>query len=148
MQIILSTRVNLDFKKVYQRFDEKLFTELAPPFPPLNVVQFDGCIRGDLVKVRLGWKNLGVDWWAEIIESNENENEIYFIDRGMKLPFPLKTWEHYHGIKSLGNNETLVVDNIQFSSGSNLIDYLIYPLLWITFAYRKPIYRKVFNPKW
>jgi ligand-binding SRPBCC domain-containing protein len=40
---------------------------------------------------------------------------------------------------------TIIIDDITFRTPSILTDYLFYPLLYLQFLYRKPIYKKVFR---
>jgi hypothetical protein len=42
-----------DYRAVLGAFDEKLFRRLAPPFPRLRLLRFDGSRPGDVVEVEL-----------------------------------------------------------------------------------------------
>ena len=71
-----------------------------------------------------------------------NEDEIYFIDRGVIIPPPIKSWLHIHRIERSGENSCNVIDDIEYSTGNAFIDKLIYPALYAMFAMRKPIYKR------
>ncbi|RYY31690.1 MAG: hypothetical protein EOO04_00280 [Chitinophagaceae bacterium] len=46
MHIILRTPVRQSPDQVWAGFDRTLFDRLSPPFPPVDVVRFDGCLKG------------------------------------------------------------------------------------------------------
>jgi ligand-binding SRPBCC domain-containing protein len=143
MNIIISTKVNQSLPNVWEGFNLDLFSKLAPPFPPVSVRQFDGCMKGDKVHLELNFILFKQDWISDIIDQNTSESEIYFIDEGSKLPFFLSYWKHRHRMVKDAKG-TIIIDDITFKTGFVLTDYLFYPLMYLQFLYRKPIYRKVF----
>ncbi len=140
MQILIKTPVVADYKVVWEGFNEDLFVALKPVFPPLKLLRFDGSMEGDEVHVQIF--NQRFD--ALIVEQKELSEEIYFIDEGKQLPFPLKTWRHKHRILKQPKG-SLIIDDIQFSTGSQILDYLIYPGLYFQFTGRRPVYQKLFG---
>ncbi|MFD2571895.1 hypothetical protein ACFSUS_14720 [Spirosoma soli] len=147
MNLILKTRVGQGLPTVWAGFDRALFDQLSPPFPPVKVVRFDGCLPGDVVHLRLNFLLFRQDWISLITDQQTTENEIYFVDKGTRLPFFLSYWQHHHRLlrDPSDKQQTIVVDDITFRTPFILTDYLIYPLMWLQFAYRKPIYRRVFK---
>lgn len=145
MKIKIATQVKSEWKKVVSGFTKQLFVKLNPPFPPVVVKQFDGCIKGDKVVLELNFLLFKQEWVSDIIESVEDENGFSFIDVGVKLPFFLSRWRHHHIIKKREDGGTTIIDDIDFSTGSLLTDLLFYPILYGQFLYRKPIYRKIFS---
>lgn len=141
MQILIETEVNTNFESVFAAFDEQLFMALNPPIMPVKLRRFDGCQKGDLVQIELP---IGL-WESLITENGESDSEIYFIDEGRKLPFPLKKWRHQHRIQRTGENTSLIIDKIDFSTNFAPLDWLMYPVLYLQFLYRKPVYRKRFG---
>ena len=144
MNINISTKVEQDYKTVFSRFDIYLFKKLKPPLVGFKVERFDGCKKGDEVHVEintLGWKQ---KWKALIIDNNEDENEIYFIDAGLQLPKPLKKWRHEHKIAKFIEN-SIIIDNIAFSTGNVVLDLLLYPVIFMQFYYRKLTYKSYFR---
>lgn len=144
MNIIISTKVNQGLLKVWEGFDLELFSKLAPPFPPVEVKAFGGCLKGDVVHLELNFILFKQDWISDIIDQKRTESEIYFIDEGTKLPFFLSYWQHKHRLVK-DDEGTTIIDEITFKTPSILTDYLFYPLLYLQFLYRKPIYKKVFE---
>ncbi len=132
------------WKEVISGFDEKLFLLLNPPFPPVRLRRFDGCRKDDMVELELNFLLFKQTWVSEIVESAEEEGGFYFVDVGRKLPFFLSKWRHRHSIRQKAGG-TEITDDIEFQTGTLLTDGLFYPILWLQFLYRKPIYRKVFN---
>jgi len=144
MKLRIRTHVKQPYQAVWEGFDEALFRKLSPPFPPVTVVQFDGCQQGDVVTLELNFLLFKQRWTSHIVEQQSTEQEIYFIDQGVLLPFFLRFWRHRHRLIR-EESGTTIADEIEFKTPTLLTDYLMYPLLWLQFAYRKPIYRKVFT---
>jgi len=149
MHLVLSTSVTQTLPAVWSGFDRTLFDKLSPPFPPVDVVRFDGCLKGDVVHLQLNFFLFKQDWISHIVDQQQSEQEIYFIDEGTRLPFFLRYWHHRHRLVRISPTDaaeqTLIIDDITFRTPFWLMDYLIYPVFWLQFAYRKPIYRRVFN---
>jgi len=145
MRIRIQTPVKESYTSVIQRFDRTLFEALTPPGARVELIRFDGSKLGDIVHIRL--KLLGfleADWISDIIEDGITEEEAYFTDKGTQLPFFLASWKHRHIVKK-AENGSIIVDDIEFRTPNRILDYLLYPLLYGQFAYRKPIYRKFFG---
>ncbi|GAB3989029.1 hypothetical protein GCM10028807_12990 [Spirosoma daeguense] len=149
MHIIRKTRVEKALPQVWTGFTRTLFEQLTPSFPPVNVIRFDGCKQGDVVHLQLNFILFRQDWISHIVDQQTTDEEIYFIDQGTKLPFFLTYWHHRHRLLKLqddtSENQTLIVDDIYFRTPSRLTDMLVYPVLWLQFTCRKPIYRRVFK---
>jgi len=144
MRISISTPVNSSPKSVFERFDKNLFLQLATPFPPVKLLRFDGCKTGDQVSLELNFIFFRQKWTSVISDFKETENCIYFIDQGVELPFFLTVWHHKHLIEKAKEGSN-IVDEITFNSPWFLPEFLLFPVLWFQFSYRKPIYRRVFG---
>jgi ligand-binding SRPBCC domain-containing protein len=145
MHLHIHTRVKQPYQQVWAGFDETLFRSLAPPFPPVKVLQFDGCLREDVVSLELNFLFFKQQWTSRITDQQTTEKEIFFVDEGTKLPFFLRYWRHKHRLISTPDGHTVIADEIEFKTPFPLMDYLMYPALWAQFMYRKPIYRRVFG---
>jgi ligand-binding SRPBCC domain-containing protein len=144
MKINIETRVQQYYLKVKEGFNETLFTKLSPPFPPVKLLRFDGSKKGDLVSLELNFLFFKQKWTSEITEDKTTDQEFYFIDKGVELPFFLKEWQHKHRIINSGTG-SIIRDEITYKSGFSLMTLLLYPALFIQFLYRKPIYKKIFK---
>ena len=96
MHLRLQTSVQQPLSTVWAGFDRSLFKRLSPPFPPVTVVRFDGCQRGDIVHLRLNFGLFRSDWISRITDQQTTSGEIYFVDEGEQLPFFLRYWRHHH----------------------------------------------------
>ena len=144
MRILIKTRVNQDFRKVFQAFDINLFMKLKPPLVGLNVIRFDGSSKGDEVHVEISILGFKKKWISLITENSTGENEMYFIDEGILLPKPLKYWKHIHKIeKSI--DSSIIIDDICYKSGNFLIDIMLFPAFFMQFLFRKPVYKSYFS---
>jgi ligand-binding SRPBCC domain-containing protein len=145
MKLMLRTPVNAPLATVWNGFDESLFKKLSPPFPPVKLVRFDGSQTGDVVSLELNFLLFKQKWTSLITDQRETEQEIYFIDEGRELPFFLSYWRHKHRLIRTEGNGTLIADEIEYRTPFILFDYLMYPLLRGQFAYRGPIYKRLFS---
>lgn len=144
MRILLKTKVKGNYKKVMSLFDRDLFEALKPKAASMEIVEFTGSQKGDKVHIRFV-KPIKADWISLITEDHIDDTQAYFIDKGDVLPFPLKDWMHKHIVQKHTEDESVIVDDISFSSGYKLLDLFIYPALYFGFYPRKAVYRKYFN---
>lgn len=139
MKVILKTEVDQSMEKVFKAFDKKLFEYLLPPGAKL--LRFDGSQKGDVVHLKLP---IAGEWISKITEDHKGEKQCYFVDKGVKLPFPLKKWTHQHIIHK-SNKTAIIEDNMEYSSGLKLLDILIFPFLYAAFSPRKKQYKAYFS---
>jgi len=144
VKILIKTEVAMPFQEVYKGFNEELFLALKPPLLPLKLLRFDGCETGDQVHIELGFGKLTQRWDALIIDHNQNNEEFYFVDKGVQLPFFLKKWQHRHRILK-SKNGAAIIDDIDYQTPYKFLDYLMYPIMYFQFYLRKPVYKKVFS---
>ncbi len=144
MKIQLETPVGQNYLEVKSGFTEHLFKQLAPPFPPVKVLRFDGCKTGDQVELELNFFLFTQKWTSLITEDETDEKEFYFVDEGVVLPFFLGKWRHKHRIISTLSG-SIIRDEIDFEGPFSWMTPILYPTLWIQFWYRKPIYRSIFK---
>lgn len=144
MKITIETPVEQGYLEVKSGFNESLFKKLSPPFPPVKLLRFDGSRKGDFVTLELDFIFFKQKWTSEIIEDRTTELEFYFVDQGVELPFFLKKWKHKHRVISAGIG-SIIRDEIEFEAPFGLMTILLYPVLWVQFAYRKGIYRMIFK---
>lgn len=144
MKINLETPVEQGYLDVKSGFDQSLFKKLSPPFPPVRLLRFDGSQKGDIVVLELDFIFFKQNWTSEISEDRTTEKEFFFVDQGVELPFFLKKWKHKHRVISTGIG-SIIRDEIEFEASFGLLTFLLYPVLYIQFAYRKGIYRRIFK---
>jgi ligand-binding SRPBCC domain-containing protein len=143
MRIELETRVEQDYLTVKSGFDERLFRRLLPTFPPVKLLRFDGSRKGDLITLEMNFLFFRQMWTSEITEDVTTEQEFYFVDQGVVLPFFLQRWTHKHRVISSGVG-SIIRDEIEFEAPFSLASYVLLPLLWMQFALRRPGYRRYF----
>lgn len=144
MNIVLKTKVKGNHKTIMQQFDRDLFVALAPPFPPIELVEFTGSKKGDKVHIKF-LAPVNSEWVSDITADYEDENQSYFIDEGTTLPWPLKSWKHKHLIEKIDDQTSMIVDDISYSANNGLLNVLMYPAMYFGFMMRKPIYRRYFG---
>lgn len=148
MKLLLRIKVEQEHKAVFAQFDKTLLQSLTPPGMKVNLVQFDEPTRvGGVVHIKVTMFGIiKQEWFNRITELEEGEKESFFVDEGERLPKMLKTWRHKHLVREV-DGQTEIVDDIHYSSGWLLLDWLLYPVMWGQFAFRKPKYRKFFKAK-
>lgn len=144
MRIHITTAVRQPYREVAQKFDQNLFVALSPPFPRVRLLRYDGNRPGDEVHVRLHFGFFRQTWHSLITAADAQPGLVYFVDEGRKLPFFFRYWRHRHEIRQHGTG-SLIVDDVTFRSPNRLFDLLLYPLVYLQFAYRKPVYRRLFG---
>jgi ligand-binding SRPBCC domain-containing protein len=144
MKIEIKTPVKQDYKQVWQGFTKELFLALAPPLTPINLLRFDGCLKGHEVHLEIDFGVFTQIWCSTITEQKETAEEIYFIDEAIKLPFFLSKWKHKHRILKQEQG-SLIIDQIEFESFGGFGSFSVYPTLYFQFLYRQPIYQRWFD---
>ncbi|MFN4122537.1 MAG: SRPBCC family protein [Flavobacteriales bacterium] len=125
-------------------FDKNLFSALAPIFPKLEINRFDGSEPGCTVDITLNAGLFKQRWVSKITERETTPQDAWFVDEGVKLPFFLKFWRHKHHIM-LDKDQLYIIDDIYFKSHTLLFSLLLYPILYLQFRARKPIYKRWFK---
>lgn len=144
MKINIQTPVNQSVTQVWGQFDEKLLLKLSPPFPPVKLISF-GQKVGEKVTLELNFFIIRYLFVSKITKFYSTVQEIYFIDEGEQLPPFLKYWKHKHRIVKSEVSGSIIIDEIEFRTPTILTDYIFYPILYLQFLYRKPIYKKIFK---
>jgi len=140
VKLQLKSTVSGHWEGVYEHFDRDLFLYLLPPGAKL--VRFDGSGVGDQVHIRFPLK---AEWISRIVGEERESGHGFFIDVGDKLPFGIKTWKHVHHVYQANGSRSIIVDDINFSTGYVLFDLLYYPLLYMAFLPRTWQYKRYFS---
>lgn len=144
MRIVLHAQVNARFERVAEDFGEDLFKFLLPPKIVASLVAYEGPAPGSKVHIRFRFP-FPSDW-ISIIKSEKKTNDRYvFVDEGEKLPFGLTKWKHIHSIVKRDENTTEIIDDMNFTTGARVLDFLVYPVLYLSFYPRKKLYKKYFE---
>jgi ligand-binding SRPBCC domain-containing protein len=145
MHILLRTRVKGKPISVFERFDDRLLLALKPPLMRIILKRFDGQKKDDLIHVTV--KVLGIfrqEWENVVSENFISPERCFFVDEGLRMPAGMTLWRHRHIVEADGEH-SCIVDDIEFVMGNKLMDWLLYPGIWFTFRYRKPIYKRFFG---
>lgn len=140
MIIKFQTPVRESAAEVFNKFDLTLFKALKPFGIPLKVVRFDGCLKNHQVHLKIGLQN----WTSLITDQQDVEDKIFFIDEGVNIPFPLKSWKHFHVIlkKTQGS---VIIDEIHFHTVIPGLEWILKPFFIWMFNQRAPVYREFFG---
>ncbi|RZK96512.1 MAG: hypothetical protein EOO62_29315 [Hymenobacter sp.] len=146
MHLILRFPVAQPPVRVLAGFTRQLFEALAPPFPKLHVLRFDGCQTGDVVNIELQAGPKRWRWDSLITAAGVlPDGTHYFVDEGQRVPAPLRQWRHRHLITPSLTGGSVIVEDITYSTGRGWLDVLIYPAMWAQFRLRGPVYRRWFK---
>ncbi len=145
MNLKFKTEVSSSLEQVKQGFDRNLFLQLKPPLIQLALDRFDGCEVGHEIHLRVGLPGLLQTWVSRITFHQFAQDSWSFVDEGGPLPFPLKKWRHHHGVRSKPSGGSEITDDITYSSGNRILDLVLFGPLWLSFAGRASVYRRVFG---
>ncbi|MFD3407971.1 hypothetical protein SKC37_04840 [Aquirufa sp. HETE-83D] len=138
----ISTPIQAPIGHVKELFTADLLLRLSPPFPRVSLKRFDGCLKDDTVILEINLVFTKVTWSSLITEDKSTEDEWYFIDQGVKMPFGLHFWQHKHRVKRTSDGACEIIDEISFDTRIAFLNYLLFPFLWGMIFYRKPFYKK------
>lgn len=130
MNIQLKTKVDGNYKTIMKQFDRKLFEALKPKNVKMEIIEFTGSKKGDTVHLRF-ISPLQAEWISKITEDGEDDTETYFIDEGIKLPFPIVFWRHKHIVRKINNDSSYIIDDMTFKGINFLFSWILYPLIYI-----------------
>ena len=143
-RIVLRTPIRAPFKEVADRFDENLFEALAPKFPKMRLDRHDPIAEGAEVHLRLG--PMQQRWVSRLYNVKRSAEAFSFEDEGTTLPFPLRKWHHEHRVVAREEGQAAeIIDDMRFSTGWWLTDWLAKPVLTLLFSQRKPKYVAYFE---
>tara|TARA_Y100000994_G_C15588943_1_gene399761 strand:+ start:190 stop:630 length:441 start_codon:yes stop_codon:yes gene_type:complete len=131
--------------KVINAFHNIKFVKFLMLLQPIRIINWDGIENKQKAAFYLwffGWRKF------EVEHSNykKSNNQLSFIDQGLKLPLGIKTWHHEHIVKT-HNKGTLIIDKLKFSHSQQLTGFLIYPLLVFPIFIRHILYKIYFFNK-
>ena len=144
MNLVLKTPVVGNYKKVMAAFDRRLFEALKPPVGEMEVKEFTGSQKGDKVHIQFH-SPIKAEWISDIVEDQVTDQRAWFVDVGVKLPWPLKTWTHRHIVEKVDDQNSVIVDDITFSGSNFILSLLLYPAMFLGFYPRKNIYKEYFK---
>ena len=142
LSFTLSSPVKAPLSHIKEHFTSDLLLKLSPPFPQVSLERFDGCKKDDQVILKINLLLTKLTWSSLITEDLQTEEEWYFIDQGIQMPFGLQFWQHKHRVKKTSNQSCEIIDEISFDTGKSFLNYLLFPFLWGMIFYRKPFYKK------
>ena len=149
MKFTIRTQVKGPYRSVFDRFNSGLLTALTPPGMKMKVLRYDEPHEpGSMVELEATMYGFIKQLWKnEITEVEHAEGKSWFVDEGRKLPWPVKKWRHKHIVQAAkdehGEPCAEIVDDIYYDAG--WITFLVHPVIWAQFAYRKPVYKRIFG---
>ena len=136
-----------NYRAVFAGFTRELFEALAPAFPPVRVLRYDGNRVGDLVSLRLGVGPLGQTWTSRITEHEEGDEACYFTDEGIELPFPFATWRHRHIVERIDDMRSAIVEDVRLTAKPGLLTPVAAAVMRAQLSARGPAYRRYFSER-
>jgi ligand-binding SRPBCC domain-containing protein len=146
MKFAIKTRVQQAFAEADKSFTKEYLTKLNPEFPPFKILRYDGTNDGDEIHVQLNFGLFKQNWTYQIKNKTDTMSEWSFVDEAITTPFFLKYWHHQIKMEPVAGH-MLISDTVIFKSPFLLLDYALFPWLYVHFLYRRPIYRKRYSLK-
>lgn len=142
--LVVYTKVDAAFDRVVSGFGAPLFETLNPPFPTAHLKRMDGNRLGHRIELELDFGLFTQEWTGIISAQFESSSQYWFVDRGERLPFFLRSWEHYHGISAVSAGETRIIDAVRFRQAPWIPRFLMHWMLVLLMRYRSPRYKRYF----
>jgi len=144
MNLILKAPVKGNYKKVMAAFDRDLFEALKPSAGKMEIIEFTGSKKGDRVHMKF-ISPISAQWISDIVEDEITDTRAWFVDVGVKLPWPLASWKHKHIVEKIDENSSMIIDDMTFTGSNFIFTLLLYPAIFLGFYPRKKIYKKYFQ---
>ena len=140
MHLKFENTVLYPYEFVVSHIGREMFVALNPPWSSMELLKFDGTKVSDEVHLNLKLGFVSVPWVSKIVQSELNDIEFNFIDIGVKMLPGMKSWHHHHHFRKVGENKTLIVDDVNFESGNYFLDVFYRNIIKVQFYYRKYAY--------
>jgi len=144
MNLILKAPVKGNYKDVMAAFDRDLFEALKPSVGKMEIVEFTGSKKGDRVHMKF-ISPIKSEWISDIVEDDVTDTRAWFVDVGVKLPWPLATWTHRHIVEKIDDHNSMIIDDMTFTGSNFILTLLLYPAIFIGFYPRKRVYQNYFK---
>ena len=135
-QVILK---DVKVSDVIRSFHDRKFVDFLTALQPVNILKWDGIESGKVASFSFwffGWKIMKV-----VHEGYEaKDTYLHFIDKGLKLPFGLDSWNHQHVVEVKDDN-VIIRDRVRMRSGSRAKLFLIFPIMSLPILIRKITYK-------
>jgi ligand-binding SRPBCC domain-containing protein len=147
MRLQIKTSVQGNHVEVFKRFDHSLLLQLTPPGMRMELLHFEEPhLPGSCIRIRVTILGLIRQNWENVFSDYDiGPAECHFVDTGRKMPFPMRRWRHDHRVIADGADRAIINDDVTFETGFLLTDWLLRPIMWLQFRYRRPIYRRLFG---
>ncbi|MDT8861680.1 hypothetical protein N0O92_15790 [Alkalihalobacillus sp. MEB130] len=133
------TRIEAPIEEVWAFFSTAENLAKITSFPKVSILSGPETRQGNLIQMQLRFVCFSLKWESLI---KEVQAPHFFIDKGVKLPFPFLEWQHKHVFHVKGEY-TIMEDIVEFRSV--VPSYLTKPLLLSLFRGREKAIRKEFG---
>ncbi|WP_216829493.1 SRPBCC family protein [Alkalihalobacterium elongatum] len=106
------TIINAPLSEVWDFFKSAENLAVITSFPKIKLSSDPRTVEGNLIEMELDFGVMKKSWVASIVEVKEKE---YFIDTGLKLPFPFVEWKHQHRFEAVGK-QTKMTDIVNYKA--------------------------------
>ena len=141
---IIKTKTNISkpFSVVKKAFVDKqgeLLQSLLPPF--CKLLHYKGVRRGAIIKISL----FGKKCTFKVVTYSTSNDKLYFNDiiKEGKL-LGISFWSHRHKINKLSDNDTVIIDEVTFTSRNRYKDFILHVLFLASFIVRSIQYKIFF----
>ena len=133
---------NTDYEKVREAFHSIELVRFLTYLQPINIIEWSGIENGKTAYFKLwffGWKDF------KVVHENyqSDNNHLFFVDKGIKLPLGIAFWKHEHRVFKDKKN-TIIEDSLSFNHRNKYIGYLLFPVLVFPIFVRRVLYKIYF----
>ena len=133
---------NIDYQKVRKAFHSIRLVRFLTYLQPIKIMEWSGIENGKTAYFKLwffGWKDF------KVMHENyqDNNNFLFFVDKGIKLPLGISFWKHEHSVFKDKEN-TIIQDSLSFNHLNKYMGYLLFPILVFPIFIRRFLYKVYF----
>ncbi|GEM_PF-1141308 len=144
MRIRLVTQVSVPLDIAVKGFNQDLFGFLMPSRALATLVKYEGQSPGDIVDIAFRIPFLS-NWTVIIKDSWHLHREYGFVDRGLRAPMGIVYWEHIHRLVARDTQSCFIIDEMDYETRWNFLDFLLYLPLFSAFYFRTFKYEKYYR---
>ncbi|WP_416149592.1 SRPBCC family protein [Salipaludibacillus sp. HK11] len=107
------TEIQQPISDVWSFFQTNENLAAITAFPKINILGDINVFEGAIVHLQLDFIFIKLEWKGKITKVVD---EAYFMDEAEQLPFPFKSWKHVHAFKKITNDETRMIDRVEYEA--------------------------------
>lgn len=111
-RLIYETTLNAPLDKVWEFFQNAENLTRITQFPKTKLLSDGQTSTGNVIRLEMKWGGVTLHWDSEIEAVRISES---FVDKGIRLPFPFRSWRHEHSFRKSGEG-VIMRDEVEYKA--------------------------------